>query len=159
RSKAAAVVSRNGAAAKAPALLTRTSTRPKRFPTAAASAATAASSATSAGNTSATAGAQVRATARRFRSFRATRARRAPGTPRATARAIAAPMPCDAPVTITTGPAPRRGRSVIDFADDRLPLEVGVLEVEQDRQGELRDGQVADHVAGVRRGEGLHHHR
>ncbi len=80
------------------ALLTHTSMRPHRASTAAAAASTCASSATSVGIASASAPAcsTSRRTPSRPRSPRASKAIRAPG--RANARAVARPMPPDAPV-------------------------------------------------------------
>src|SRR5579885_795681 len=96
---------RKGAPKKRPALLIKTSTPPNFFRTAAAMASTAAASVTSQGkiSTASAVFSQARATVRRFFSVRATKASRQPGAPRAKVWAMAAPMPCDAPVTRTTG--------------------------------------------------------
>jgi hypothetical protein len=104
-SNIASVVFANGAIAKAPALLMSTSTGPKWLATIRAILATDFSLPTSQGNIS-TVAPSLRhspATACRFFSLRATSARRAPGTSAAKVLAMAAPMPCEAPVIRMTG--------------------------------------------------------
>ena len=105
RSKSATDVSRNGAPTYLPALLMSTSTAPNRRLTPAAIPATSDSSDTSHGNTATSERRrpQERATTERLARLRATRARRTPGIPAAKALEIAAPIPCEAPVTTTTG--------------------------------------------------------
>ena len=109
RSNSATLVSKNGAIANAPALLISTSTAPNRSVTAAVIAATDASSLTSHAKISTAAAppparfAHARATVFSFFSFRATSASCTPRTSWAKTRAMASPIPCDAPVMSTTG--------------------------------------------------------
>jgi len=137
-SNAAALVFANGAMMNAPALLMSTSTGPKCLPTARAIAATAFSLVTSHGksSTSAPSFRHSRAVARRFGSLRSTSASRTPGSSAANTCAMAAPMPCEAPVMITTGPG-----STMASAEQRTEVhEVG-------REAALH--AFADHADGV----------
>jgi len=43
------------------------------------------------------------------------------------------------------------------FSDNTFPSELGMLEIQQERQLESSDRQIADHLANVRFVERLHH--